>query len=188
MAIGGIEHNSSPATPDSASAAARRGQRFHAFMSEIVRRLPFGLARVVAPSFLGFALINGFTFGIDLGLLTVFRGGFRLPISVSFTLAYLLAFALSFALNRSFNFRSHAPVGPQAGWYALAIGINYLLFILGLGSGLVFLGVQYHLSRIVAGACEGVFMYSAMRWVVFRDAHPDEQDAPQVISQGSAGD
>lgn len=48
-----------------------------------------------------------------------------------------------------------------------AIAINYAAFLLGVGSGLTALGVQYHLSRIVAGACEGVFMYSAMRWVVF---------------------
>ncbi len=30
------------------------------------------------------------------------------------------------------------------------------------------LGVEYHISRIVAGACEAVYIYSAIRWVVFR--------------------
>ncbi|MEU0883740.1 GtrA family protein [Lentzea sp. NPDC005914] len=145
------------------------GQRFHALMEVVVRRLPFGLSRVVAPSFLGFAIINGFTFGIDLLLLMMFRSGLGLPVPIAFTLAYVLAFGLSFVLNRALNFRSHAPVGPQAGLYAVAILINYVAFILGVGSALTAIGLQYVLSRIVAGACEAAFMYSVMRWIIFRD-------------------
>ncbi|WP_408610566.1 GtrA family protein [Lentzea terrae] len=145
------------------------GQRFHALMEVVVRWLPFGLSRVVAPSFLGFALINGCTFGIDLLLLMLFRSGLGLPVPISFTIAYVIAFGLSFVLNRALNFRSHAPVGPQAGMYAVAILVNYLAFILGLGSALTAIGVQYLLSRLVAGACEAAFMYSVMRWVIFRD-------------------
>jgi len=146
------------------------GTRFHDVMAVVVRRLPFGLSRVVAPSLLGFALINGFTFGVDLVLLTLFRGGLGLPLPAAFTIAYVLAFGLSFVLNRALNFRSHAPVGPQAGLYAVAIVINYLAFVLGVGSALTGLGLQYQLSRIVAGACEAAFMYGVMRWVIFRDA------------------
>ncbi|WP_406601476.1 GtrA family protein [Lentzea miocenica] len=145
------------------------GTRFHDLMEVVVRRLPFGLAKVVAPSFLGFALINGCTFGIDLLLLAFFRGGLGLPVPIAFTIAYVLAFGLSFVLNRALNFRSHAPVGPQAGLYAVAILINYLAFILGVGSALTEIGLQYLLSRVVAGACEAAFMYSVMRWVIFRD-------------------
>jgi putative flippase GtrA len=130
---------------------------------------PFGLSRVVAPSFLGFALINGFTFTVDRALLTMFHGGFGWPLPPAITLAYLLAFGLSFLLNRSVNFRSHAPVGPQAAIYLVAIGINYVAFILGVGGGLAWLGLEYHLARITAGLCEAMFIYSVMRWVVFRD-------------------
>jgi len=145
------------------------GQRFHALMEVVVRWLPFGLSRVVAPSFLGFALINGCTFGLDLLLLALFHGGLGLSVPIAFTVAYVLAFGLSFVLNRALNFRSHAPVGPQAGLYAVAIAVNYLAFILGVGSALTAIGVQYLLSRVVAGACEAAFMYSVMRWVIFRD-------------------
>ncbi|WP_051116427.1 GtrA family protein [Amycolatopsis nigrescens] len=144
-------------------------EKFAGFCAAVVARLPFGLSRWVAPSFLGFALINGFTFGVDLALLTVLHGWWGLPVAVSVTLAYVCAFGLSFVLNRKMNFRSHAPVGGQAWRYAVAVVINYLAFILGVGSGLAALGVQYHLSRIIAGACEGAFMYSVMRWVVFTD-------------------
>ncbi|SES23251.1 Putative flippase GtrA (transmembrane translocase of bactoprenol-linked glucose) [Lentzea xinjiangensis] len=146
------------------------GTRFHDLMEVVVGRLPFGLSRVVAPSLLGFALINGFTFAVDLLLLTLFRSGLGLPVPLAFSVAYVLAFGLSFVLNRALNFRSHAPVGPQAGLWAVAILINYLACILGVGSGLAAIGVQYHLSRIIAGACEAVFMYSVMRWIIFRDA------------------
>ncbi|WP_158892347.1 GtrA family protein [Amycolatopsis anabasis] len=144
-------------------------EKFARACAAVVRRLPFGLDRLVAPSFLGFCVINGFTFGVDLALLTLLHGGLGLPVAVSVTVAYLCAFGLSFVLNRSMNFRSHAPVGRQAVLYAIAIGVNYVAFILGVGAGLAALGLQYHLSRILAGACEGVFMYSVMRWIVFAD-------------------
>jgi hypothetical protein len=50
----------------------------------------------------------------------------------------------------------------------VVVVINYLVFILGVSSGLAAIGVHYQLSRLVAGICEAVYMYSAMRWVVFR--------------------
>jgi hypothetical protein len=46
-------------------------------MAAVTRRLPFGLAGIVAPSVLGFLVINSFTFGCDLGLLTALHGGLR---------------------------------------------------------------------------------------------------------------
>jgi putative flippase GtrA len=134
----------------------------------VVARLPFGLNSIVAPTFLGFALINSFTFGVDLVLLTLLHGWLGAPLSVAVTAAYACAFALSYYLNRTMNFRSHAPVGPQVAVYVVVVVINYLAFILGVSSALAALGVEYHVARIAAGACEAVYMYSAMRWVVFR--------------------
>lgn len=141
---------------------------FSRWCEAVVARLPSGLNRLVAPTFLGFALINGFTFGVDLALLTVLHGWLGLPVWLSVTVAYICAFGLSFVLNRTFNFHSHAPIGRQAVVYVVVVVINYLAFILGVGSGLAALGLEYHLSRLLAGACEAVYMYSAMRWVVFR--------------------
>jgi putative flippase GtrA len=148
----------------------RRGERYHALMAAIVRRLPFGLSRIVAPSFLGFAIINGFTFSVDLGLLTLCHGVLKWPYPAAVTLSYLTAFALSFVLNRVFNFRSHDALGPQTAKYVVAVGINYAAFVLGVGDALTAIGVEYQLARILSGLCEGVYMYSVMRWVVFRDA------------------
>jgi putative flippase GtrA len=133
-----------------------------------VVRLPFRLSRVVAPTFLGFCVINGLTFSIDLAILTSLRGGLGLPVPIAVTVAYVCAFALSYVLNRTFNFQSHAPVGPQVAVYAVVVVVNYLAFILGVTSVLAAIGIHYQVARLVAGACEAVYMYSAMRWVVFR--------------------
>ncbi|MHC9292906.1 GtrA family protein [Mycobacterium sp. LTG2003] len=143
-------------------------ERFHRFCVQIVDRLPFGLKNVVAPTFLGFVLINSFTFGVDLMILTVLHGGFHVPLPIAVTVGYACAFGLAYFLNRIFNFRSHAAVGPQMTVYIVVVVINYLAFILGVSSALAALGVEYHLARIVAGGCEAIYMYSAMRWVVFR--------------------
>jgi putative flippase GtrA len=152
------------------STPARAGavERFHRFCVQVVARLPFGLSSVVAPTFLGFCLINSLTFGVDLALLYVLHGGLQLPVPIAVSVAYACAFALAYVLNRIFNFRSHGPVGPQLGIYVVVVVINYLAFILGLVSLLTYLGVDYRIARLIAGACEAVYMYSMMRWVVFR--------------------
>jgi putative flippase GtrA len=149
--------------------AGQRGRRFHALMAAVVRGLPFGLSRVVAPSLLGFAVINGFTFSMDLVLLTLAHRVLHWPYPAAVTISYLTAFALSFVLNRAFNFRSHDALGPQTMRYAVAVGVNYLVFVLGVGSGLTAVGLGYAVARLVSGLAEGVYMYCVMRWVVFRN-------------------
>ncbi|GFM19971.1 MULTISPECIES: GtrA family protein [Mycobacteriaceae] len=143
-------------------------QRFHSWCAHLVARLPFGLAGLVAPTFLGFCLINSFTFGVDLVLLVSLHGLLGVPYPAAVSVAYGCAFGLSYALNRYFNFRSHAPVGPQLSVYVVVVVINYVAFILAVSSALTALGLDYRVARMLAGACEAVYMYSAMRWVVFR--------------------
>nr|WP_323748092.1 GtrA family protein [Catenulispora rubra] len=164
-----VQENVAVESP-SAERAARRGRRFHALMVAVVAKLPFGLSRVVAPSLLGFAVINGFTFSVDLVLLTLAHRVLHWPYPAAVTVSYLTAFALSFVLNRAFNFRSHGALGAQTTRYAVAVGVNYLVFVLGVGSGLTSIGVGYAAARLVSGLAEGVYMYCVMRWVVFRNA------------------
>ncbi|TDV52007.1 GtrA family protein [Actinophytocola oryzae] len=137
-------------------------------MAWVVRRLPFGLARVVPVDLLGFATVNAFCFAVDILLLSVLRSGLSLPLWISVSVAYACAFAVSFLLNRTLNFRSHAAVGPQAGLFAVVVVVDYLALILGVGTGLAALGVDYRLARVAAGACEAGYMYCAMRFLVFR--------------------
>lgn len=166
---------------ESRGSVSRAVDGFHTCCVAVVSRLPFGLAVLVAPTFLGFCVINGLTFGLDLALLTTLRGGFGVPVPVAVTAAYACAFALSYVLNRTFNFRSHAAVGPQLAVYVVVVVVNYLAFILGTTSVLAAAGVQYQVARLAAGLCEAVYMYTAMRWLVFRRRQvPTAPDAPKV--------
>jgi putative flippase GtrA len=138
-------------------------------MTAITRRLPFGLSEVVAPTMVGYLLINLCTFFIDLGLLGLFHGHFRWPIAAAVTLSYGTASVISYTLNRILNFGSHEAVGKQFPVYVAVSASNYLIFVLGLTSLLSHVGVYYELSRVLAACCEAVYLYCMMRWVVFRD-------------------
>ena len=138
-------------------------------MTAITRRLPFGLSEVVAPSMVGYLLINLCTFFIDLGLLGLFHGHFRWPIPAAVTLSYGTASVISYTFNRVLNFGSHEAVGKQFPVYVAVSASNYLIFVLGLTDLLTHAGVYYELSRVLAACCEAVYLYCMMRWVVFRD-------------------
>ncbi len=142
--------------------------RFAALMTAITRRLPFGLSEVVAPSLVGYLLINLCTFFIDLGLLGLGHGTFRWPIPVAVTFSYGTASVISYILNRILNFRSHENVGRQFPLYVLVSASNYLIFVLGLTDLLSAVGVYYELSRVMAACCEAVYLYTMLRFVVFR--------------------
>jgi putative flippase GtrA len=147
-------------------------------MTAAARRLPFGLSRVVAPSLLGYLLINLGTFFIDLGLLAVFHGALRWPLPVSVTLSYGTASLTSYLLNRVLNFRSHAAVGAQLPLFVAVSASNYLIFVLGLTDGLAAAGIYFEFARTIAALCEAAYLYCMMRWVVFRDPRrPDGADA-----------
>jgi putative flippase GtrA len=156
-------------------------------MTAITRRLPFGLADVVAPSLVGYLLINLCTFLLDLGLLGLFHGTLRWPIPVAVTLSYGTASALSYVLNRVLNFRSHEQVARQFPVYVAVSVSNYLIFVLGLTDLLSALGVYYEFSRIIAACCEAVYLYCLLRWVVFRDTATGPEPAasgPDLAATG----
>lgn len=170
----GVDHVPDAGHTDVATEHAERdgrraAARFARFCQAVSARLPFGLSRLIPATFVGFALINGFTFGLDLLILTGLHGWLQWPVGVSITIGYAVALGINFLLNRILNFRSHGPVGRQLVLFVGVIAINFGVILLGVGAGLAALGVQYQFARLLAGACEGVFMYCALRWVVFRD-------------------
>jgi putative flippase GtrA len=142
---------------------------FARFCAAVTRRLPFGLSRIVPPTFVGFALINSTTFAVDLLILTVLHGGLGVVYPVAVSIGYAIAFALSFVLNRFLNFQAHGHLGTQTLTYVCAVAVNFAILV-GVSSGLEAIGVQYQIARVAAGAAEGLFMYCAMRFVVFRRA------------------
>jgi putative flippase GtrA len=146
-----------------------RGARYAAAMTALTRRLPFGLSRVVAPSLLGYLLINLCTFFLDLAVLAVAHGILKWPLPLSVTLSYGTASLTSYVLNRVLNFRSHGALGTQLPIYIAVTVSNYLIFVLGLTDLLASAGVYFELARVIAACCEAAYLYTMMRWVVFRD-------------------
>ncbi len=120
-----------------------------------------------------FAVISGCTYALDLALLTALHGGLGWPLPVAITIGYAVAFTTNYLLNRALNFRSHAPIGPESLRYAAVVAVNFTVLLLGVTTALAELGVPYQPARLLAGACEGVFIYCAMRWWVF-----DRERAP----------
>ena len=125
-----------------------------------------------------YLLIGAFTFSLDLALLTLVHGGLGWPLPVAVTIGYAVALSLNYLLNRVLNFRSHAPLGPESLKYAAVVAVNFGVVLLGVTTGLSALGVRYQIARLAAGACEGVFMFCAMRWFVFGPARHDAERAP----------
>jgi len=146
----------------------RAADRFEGLTTGVWSRLPCRVRRWVPPTLIGFGVINGFTFTVDLVLLTILHQQLGLPRPAALTLGYGTAFTLAFVLNRWLNFRSHSPVGDQVGRYAVVVALNYTLLVVGLGTGLATLGVPLLLARVMAGVAEALWMYVAMRWWVFR--------------------
>jgi putative flippase GtrA len=165
----------------------QRGAWFSAVTGGVAARLPFGLNRVVPARLVGFAVISSITFPVDLGLLTAFHGGLRWPLPAAITAAYAIASSLGYALNRALNFRSHGALGPQLTVYAAVVTVNYLALILGVSTGLAALGLDYRLARVAAATCECVYMYSALRWLVFRDAAGPEPGPAAARGRAGAG-
>jgi putative flippase GtrA len=155
-------------------------------MAAISGRLPFGLSEVIPPNVVGYLLINGSTFCLDLVLLTVFHGVFKVPLAIAVTFSYGLAGLVSYTANRILNFRSHGAVGTQLPLYVAIMTINYLVFILGLVDLLAVVGVEYQVARVLAACCEGVFLYCAMRWLVFRDAMGSTPVGPHHAAEAPA--
>ena len=175
--------------PGTMESVAHR-ERFAAAMTSITGKLPFGLSRVVAPSVVGYLLINLCTFFLDLALLAVFHGGLKLPLPVAVTLSYGSAGTVSYIANRVLNFRSHGPLGRQVPLYVVIMASNYFIFVLGLTNVLAAAGVFYELARVIAACCEGVYLYCCMRWLVFRDtarpaAGAEQAGAEQAGATGS---
>jgi putative flippase GtrA len=158
--------------------------RFAAWMTAITSRLPFGLSEVVAPSLVGYLLINLCTFFIDLSLLGLFHGTFRWPIPLAVTLSYGTASVISYVLNRILNFRSHDDVGRQFPLYVAVSASNYLIFVLGLTDLLSSLGVYYEFSRVIAACCEAVYLYTMLRFVVFRGS-PGAMGAREQVAEAA---
>lgn len=151
-------------------------RRFQRACERVVAVLPARLRSVVAPSMVGFGVINGSTFGLDVLLLAVLAGGTGLPLWAAISIAYATALAVSFMLNRGLNFASERGLGTEVPRYAAVATVNYVAIVLGVTHALTLAGLPEAPARIGAGVCEAVFMYCALRWFVFGRARARDGD------------
>ncbi|WP_420174938.1 GtrA family protein [Luteococcus sp. OSA5] len=141
--------------------------------------LPTPLRRVVPATLVGYCLINLFTFSTDMALLSICYRLLRIPYGWSVSIGYIVALGLAYVLNRALNFESRSKVGGELLRYVVVVLVNYGCLVLGLSWALHKLGVQFQLARLMAATAEAAFMYTMMRFVVFRHRHeesPRHQD------------
>lgn len=159
---------------------------FARFTARVRAALPERLARFLPVTFVGYAFINGSAFLLDMGMLALIGRYLELPYGVTFSIGYAAASVYAFFLNRTLNFREHGHLGRQSGRYTFVILSNYVIWILGFGTLLGWLGVPLLVARVTAACIEGVYIYLMLRLWVFprhwRDADdPDDGFLPDPV-------
>lgn len=151
-----------PSGPPRRTAAAT----FAAITSSLHGWLPRWL-RWIPITWIGFAILGLTAFAIDMSVLTLLHGGIGAPYPVSVTIGYAVASVANFVLNRWLNFQVHGDIAKQSTKQLVVVVSNYLLWILAFSSLLEAVGVQYQVSRVIAAAVEGMYLYLMMRLWVF---------------------
>lgn len=129
--------------------------------------LPPWLRRFVPQTFIGFAMINLSTFVLDMILLWMTHGVFDMLYPLAVSVSFGIASVIAFTLNKILNFRAKGDTVKQSGKYTVVLVTNYLIWIVGFSSLLEWIGVHYMLSRLIAAACEGIYIYLLARFWVF---------------------
>lgn len=145
-------------------------QVFAALITRLHAALPGALRRLMPVTFIGYALINGSAFVLDMTLLWVTYDHLHWFYPLAVSTGYACAGLYSLLLNRWLNFRAHGHLAAQGGRYAVGLVSQYVIFILGLSSLLHWAGVNAELARLVSACCEGLYLYVLMRLWVFRGA------------------
>lgn len=154
---------------------------FAAFVAKVHSLLP-GVLRHIPQTFIGFAFLNGFCFGVDLLLLWLSHGVAGIPYPLAVTGSYGAASVLAFFGNKILNFRAHGDTGSQSAKYFFVIVSNYVIWILAFSSLLAWAGVHYQVARVTAACIEGVYIYLLSRFWVF-PPHRDRLRAAAIESE-----
>ena len=185
---GGRHSQATPSAPvpqaaQTISGADKRSARRapHAFLhliSRIHHVLPKALRRRVPVTFIGYAIINGSAFLIDISFLWFFYEKLHWFYPVAITMGYAIAGTYSLLLNRWLNFQAHGHLVAQGSRYAVGLISQYVIFIVGLSSLLHWAGMNAELARLLSACCEGIYLYTLMRLWVFRGTpEPVDEEA-----------
>ena len=160
----------------SASTARRAPEVFLRLITAIHSVLP-GFVRSRMPvTFIGYAIINGSAFFLDVGCLWVIETHLHWWHPVSISVGYAIAGVYSFLLNRWLNFQSHGHLVNQGSRYAIGLISQFLVFVQGLTQLLSWLGINLFLARLISACCEAAYLYVFIRLWVFRST-PESQKA-----------
>ena len=158
------------------SNARRAPEIFLRLITAIHSVLP-GFVRSRLPvTFIGYAIINGSAFFLDVGCLWVIETHLHWWDPVSISVGYAIAGVYSFLLNRWLNFQSHGHLVNQGSRYAIGLISQFLVFVQGLTQLLSWLGINLFLARLISACCEAAYLYVFIRLWVFRST-PESQKA-----------
>ena len=160
----------------SASTTRRAPEIFLRLITAIHSVLPGFVRRRLPVTFIGYAIINGSAFFLDVGCLWVIETHLHWWHPVSISVGYAIAGVYSFLLNRWLNFQSHGHLVNQGSRYAIGLISQFLVFVQGLTQLLSWLGINLFLARLISACCEAAYLYVFIRLWVFRST-PESQKA-----------
>ncbi|TFH51949.1 GtrA family protein [Actinomyces viscosus] len=160
--------SSKPPAGPPASGARRAPEVFLRLITAIHSVLPGFVRRRLPVTFIGYAIINGSAFILDIICLRIFNDHLHWWFPMAVTVGYAIAGVYSFLLNRWLNFQSHGHVVEQGAGYTVGLVSQYVVFILGLSTLLHWLGMNATLARVISACCEGIYLYVFIRLWVFR--------------------
>ena len=164
-------------TVESSTAAARRAPEIFLRLITAIHSILPGFVRSRLPvTFIGYAIINGSAFFLDVGCLWVIETHLHWWHPVSISVGYAIAGVYSFLLNRWLNFQSHGHLVNQGSRYAIGLISQFLVFVQGLTQLLSWLGINLFLARLISACCEAAYLYVFIRLWVFRST-PESQKA-----------
>ena len=181
--------SSAPAAPsaDSPASGARRAPEVFLRLITAIHSVLPGFVRSRLPvTFIGYAIINGSAFILDIICLRIFNNHLHWWFPMAVTVGYAIAGIYSFLLNRWLNFQSHGHVVEQGAGYSVGLISQYVVFILGLSSLLHWLGMNATLARVISACCEGIYLYVFIRLWVFRNTPESHKEAAPSDSPAGA--
>ena len=164
-------------TVESSPSTARRAPEIFLRLITAIHSVLPGFVRSRLPvTFIGYAIINGSAFFLDVGCLWVIETHLHWWDPVSISVGYAIAGVYSFLLNRWLNFQSHGHLVNQGSRYAIGLISQFLVFVQGLTQLLSWLGINLFLARLISACCEAAYLYVFIRLWVFRST-PESQKA-----------
>ncbi|QWW19153.1 GtrA family protein [Schaalia sp. 19OD2882] len=146
-------------------------QAFLRLVGGIQKIIPPFMRHLVPTTFIGYALINGSGFLVDIAFLALFKEVLHWDLKIAVTVGYAIAGLYSLVLNKWLNFQVHGHFLLHGYRYTVGLVAQYVIFVVGLTVVLHdHFGINAEIARFTSACCEGIFLYVVMRIWVFKEA------------------